>query len=264
MTWDLGRYEHIAAQLLPVAVAAVDQLHPLPDEFVVDLGCGTGNAALLAAARGAKVLGIDPTPRLLGVAQQCAKSLGLEVRFELGEAASMPLDDGSADAIVSVFAVIFASDAAAAAAEIDRVLNSKGRIVLTAWLPGGVLGPLYQLRQELIADVRGTETSRQAPFKWHDWSALDGLIGHLGFAVELEEAELTLKGDTALDFIEAEFKHGPLWVEARSILEPAGRWQELRDAAARTYNDANEDPPRFRLTTPYVMASARRAIGASS
>ncbi|MDQ6817834.1 MAG: class I SAM-dependent methyltransferase [Actinomycetota bacterium] len=42
-------------------------------EHVVDVGCGTGNASLLAAARGAQVTGVDPSERLIEVARVLAK-----------------------------------------------------------------------------------------------------------------------------------------------------------------------------------------------
>jgi SAM-dependent methyltransferase len=263
VVWDLGCYEHVAAELLPVAVAVVDRLDPAPGEVVLDLGCGTGNATLVAATRGAEVIGVDPSPRLLGVARQSAERRGLDVRFELGAAQDIPIDGASVDAIVSVFAVIFAPDATAAAGEMDRVLRPGGRIVLTAWAPRGPVGQLARLRQELVAEVRGDDV-RPAPFKWHDPGALRGLFGAHGLVVELEDAALTVRGDSAVDYIEAEIEHSPKWVEARSILEPAGRWSEFLDSAVRTYNDANEDPSRFQITSPYVMVTARRATGTTS
>jgi protein-L-isoaspartate O-methyltransferase len=46
--WGVGHYEHTAAQLHPAARVVVDRAAPQPGERVVDVGCGTGNAALLA------------------------------------------------------------------------------------------------------------------------------------------------------------------------------------------------------------------------
>src|SRR6266545_2220381 len=67
--WSLGHYEHSASQLLPAAEVVVERAMPVAGERVVDVGCGTGNAALLAAARGARVTGVDPAGRLLEVAR---------------------------------------------------------------------------------------------------------------------------------------------------------------------------------------------------
>ena len=57
LDWGLGRYESTAEQLMPAARVVVDSAALRPGERVVDLGCGTGNAALLAAACGAQVVG---------------------------------------------------------------------------------------------------------------------------------------------------------------------------------------------------------------
>src|SRR3954452_3668306 len=133
MDWSAGHYEQIADQVMPAAHAVVDRAVPVPGEHVVDVGCGTGNAALLAAERGARVTGVDPAPRLLEVARARAASRGLEATFALGDAAALPIEDGEADVVLSVFGVIFASDPLAAAAEMARVTAPGGRVVLTAW-----------------------------------------------------------------------------------------------------------------------------------
>jgi len=69
--WGAGHYETTAAQLAPAA-AAVQRASLRPGERVLDLGCGTGNAALLAARAGTTVTGVDPAARLLKVAQDRA------------------------------------------------------------------------------------------------------------------------------------------------------------------------------------------------
>jgi SAM-dependent methyltransferase len=258
VTWGLGSYEDVAVQLVPAAEVAVDRLCPMPGEFVVDVGCGTGNAALLAGLRGARVLGVDPTPRLLEIARASGAAAGHDVRFEAGDAASIPVADGAADAVISVFAAIFAPDPVAAVAEMVRVLTPEGRIVLTAWLPGGALGELYGLRRAMLDDAAGAIAPGPAPFAWHDAGALGELFGSHGFAVELAPADLALYGTDVDGFVEAELRTGPLWVEARAILEPVGRWPALRDAAHELYSNANEEPGRFRLTTHYVVATAAR------
>ena len=62
--WSVGHYEQTAPQLLAAAELLVEEAAPLAGARVVDVGCGTGNAALLAAARGARVTGVDPPFRL--------------------------------------------------------------------------------------------------------------------------------------------------------------------------------------------------------
>jgi ubiquinone/menaquinone biosynthesis C-methylase UbiE len=137
MDWSVGHYETTAAQLWPAAEVVVDRAAPGPGERVVDVGCGTGNAALLAAARGARVTGVDPAQRLLEVARQRAANDGVDATFVEGTASALPLGDASAEIVMSVFGAIFTDDPVAAGAEMARVTIPRGRIFLTAWMPQG-------------------------------------------------------------------------------------------------------------------------------
>ena len=137
------------------------------DERVIDLGCGTGNAALLAAACGARVIGVDPAARLLDVARGRAASEGATITFLSGEAASIPVGDASADVMVSVFAVIFAPDAVAAAAEMSRVVTADGRIILSAWIPQGTIFEFTSAAGDAVRQALGAP-SPPPPFAWHD------------------------------------------------------------------------------------------------
>src|SRR3954447_5936261 len=116
--WDAGNYEATAAELAPVAEVVVDRAGIVAGEDVVDVACGTGNAALLAAARGARVVGVDGAPRLLTVARRRAAAQGLKLDWRHGDLLALPVGDCSADAVISVFGVIFARDPAAALSEL--------------------------------------------------------------------------------------------------------------------------------------------------
>ena len=97
MDWGVGQYEHTAARLLEAARVVVDAAGLRAGDRVLDVGCGTGNAALEAAARGGRVIGVDPAPRLLEVARQEAARRGLDVEFRSGDAGALPVEDGAAD-----------------------------------------------------------------------------------------------------------------------------------------------------------------------
>jgi hypothetical protein len=73
LDWGVGHYEHTAARFLPVAERVVDRAELAPGERVVD--------ALLAAARGATVTGVDPAERLLDVARAHAAERDLDATF---------------------------------------------------------------------------------------------------------------------------------------------------------------------------------------
>ncbi|HWH12977.1 MAG TPA: methyltransferase domain-containing protein [Solirubrobacteraceae bacterium] len=258
MDWGRGRYERIAGELLPVAASVIEAAGVQPGERVLDVGCGTGNAALLAAERGARVVGVDPAASLLELAAADAEDRGVEASFIEGTAGALPVADGGFDAVLSVFGVIFAPDADAAAAELARVTSPAGRIVVSAWLPGGVFTEAMKVRREAIGRVTGPNTGRPAA-AWHDREAVAGLLGRFGFEVEVAVQSLEFTGASAGEYAEAELADHPMWVGARDLLEPAGAWPAVRDRVVELFAAANEDRDAFRVTSRYVLVTARRA-----
>ena len=256
MEWNVGEYEHIAEQLLPAAQVVIDRAALRREEHVVDVGCGTGNAALLAAERGARVTGIDPAQRLLDVASATAAARAADVRFLPGEAARLPLDDSSVDVVVSVFGVIFAPDAQAAAAELARVAAPRARIVLSAWLPEGAVADVMRVRRD--ATAAAGVSGGPVPFAWHDPEAVGGLFAPHGFSIDLREDQLTFNASSAKEFLDTELRVHPGWIAARTVLEPCGKMQAVRDRALEILFAANEDPTGFRVTSPYAVITARR------
>jgi ubiquinone/menaquinone biosynthesis C-methylase UbiE len=101
--WDAGNYERTAAELEPVARSVVERAAPVQGERLLDLACGTGNAALLAAAAGARVVGVDSAPRLLEIARRRARSLDLTIDFREGDLLELPLEDDAVDVVVSIW-----------------------------------------------------------------------------------------------------------------------------------------------------------------
>jgi SAM-dependent methyltransferase len=258
--WGVGGYERIAAGLLPAAIETVAVAAPGPGERVLDLGCGTGNAALLAAERGASVVGVDPAARLLELAAARAAEAGLEVRFELGDAAQVPLPDRSVEVVVSVFGIVFAADAQAAAGELGRVTSRGGRVVLTAWVPEGAIAEVSKLRGRVLAE-HSPAGRASVPFAWHSHEALAALLGPRGFSVErLEERELGFAAGSPEEFLASELHDHPVWIGARERLPPQ-RMSELEAEALALLRAANEAPDAFGVGSRYVVACAKRREG---
>jgi ubiquinone/menaquinone biosynthesis C-methylase UbiE len=96
---------------------------------VLDLCCGTGLVAGVAAARGALASGLDFSPAMLAVARAAHPDL----QFAEGDAESLPFPDASFDAVISNFGIHHLARPERAVAEAMRVLRPGGRLAGTTW-----------------------------------------------------------------------------------------------------------------------------------
>ena len=131
--WGGASYERIAEAFAPIHERIVAALAPRPGEQFLDLACGTGGVALIAARRGAEVTGLDLSPGQLEKARAAATEAGLPIQFDVGDCQSLPYGDASFDAVASAFGIIFAPDHGRAAAELTRVCRHGARVAITSW-----------------------------------------------------------------------------------------------------------------------------------
>lgn len=106
------------------------------EELLFDVGCGGGGPSLHVADRtGARLLGLDISATAVDEARRRAAAQGMADRsfFFIGEFQRIGLDRASVNAVMSVDALTFAQDKAAALEEIARVLVPGGRLIFTSW-----------------------------------------------------------------------------------------------------------------------------------
>jgi ubiquinone/menaquinone biosynthesis C-methylase UbiE len=117
---------------------------PLQGKLVADVGSGTGISTFKLAQHAEFVIGIEVEEAMMSVARESAKEHGLEnVRFDLGDAEHLPLDDDSADAAIAI--TLAGGDVRTVAAEMERVVRPGGLVLRTDVAPGwygGELGPI--------------------------------------------------------------------------------------------------------------------------
>lgn len=109
--------------------AVFDSLALAAGSRYCDVGCGAGGAAMLAAARGAAVSGIDASESLLEIAR--SRLAGADLRC--GDLEQLPFDDASFDLVTGFNAFQFAADPVAALREARRVVRPSGRVVVLTW-----------------------------------------------------------------------------------------------------------------------------------
>jgi SAM-dependent methyltransferase len=112
---------------------------------VLDVGCGTGVAALAAARTGARVTGLDLTPELLVSARTNASITGAEIDWREGDVEALPFEDGTFDVVVSQWGHMFAPRPDVAIREMLRVLKPGGTIAFATWPPELFTGRMFGL-----------------------------------------------------------------------------------------------------------------------
>jgi len=141
--WAAVLGDEYPAELAPYSYTTRSELAMLaaearvgPGSPLVDIGSGRGGPGLWVAARtGADYVAVDIAEAGLAEVRRRADALAIggRVRTELGSFESLPLGDGEAAAVMSIDALLFTPDKAAAARELARVLRPGGRLVLTTW-----------------------------------------------------------------------------------------------------------------------------------
>jgi SAM-dependent methyltransferase len=225
-TWAAGDYPAIAQkQLWPVGERVVRRVGVAPGEDVLDVACGTGNAAIRAAQAGGRVVGVDLTPELLAEGRRLATEADVEIAFVEGDAEALPVPDASFDVVVSVFGAMFAPRHRVTAAELARVLRPGGRLCVTGWAPDGEIGKLFRM---LGGHLPPPPPIAEPPLLWgteeHVRALFDGTGVELEFECGFAEPAEFDSVDEEVAFSVASF--GPL-IMARRMLEPQGRWEAL-------------------------------------
>lgn len=113
----------------PLFAEVLERLGVGPGTRLLDIGCGSGYAARMAAARGATVTGLDITPELLAIARERVP----EANFREGGMDTLPFPDASFDVAVAFNAFQFAHDPVAAVREAARVTRPGGLVAATTF-----------------------------------------------------------------------------------------------------------------------------------
>ena len=233
--WGNGPYERITRTLQDIHALVIERADPQPGDRLLDAATGTGALAILAAKRGADVVGMDLAPVLIETAKERAAEEGVTVDFEVGDAEEMSYDDASFDKVTSTLGVMFAPDHAAIASELARVTRPGGRLVLACWTPEGGLGQMFgMMRPYLPPPPEGVGS----PFTW-------GTRGHVrellddAFELEFEDHDSVLAVPTGEDYWELfSSSYGPTKTAAENL--EAERREEFHQTWVGFFEDRRE------------------------
>ncbi|KZN20040.1 MULTISPECIES: class I SAM-dependent methyltransferase [Pseudomonas] len=203
--------------------AAIEAAAPATGERVLDVGCGAGASSLALAARvgsGGHVLGVDISEPLIGRACALAPE-DTPTQFQVADASSVELPEGSFDILFSRFGVMFFDDPTGAFAHMRRALRPGGRVAFVCWR-GVAENDWVRLPMSAIKDIvpptAPPDPEAPGPFSFGDRGRVTRILTEAGFtditiapfdvSIPFGEGETR---DTAIDdAVRMAFEGGPL------------------------------------------------------
>jgi ubiquinone/menaquinone biosynthesis C-methylase UbiE len=191
--WQVGRsapevYERelVPAVFGPWAPIMIKLAPPKAGDRVIDIACGTGIVARIAAARvgpSGAVAGVDLNPGMLNVARSLKTTDdAASVEWQEASTDNLPFPDGSFDVAYCQLGLQFFADRPAALREMRRVLSAKGHLAVMVWC-GIHESPGFETFAEILErNVSPAAASiMRAPFGLSDASELSRLVAAAGF-----------------------------------------------------------------------------------
>jgi SAM-dependent methyltransferase len=171
--WTAGDYDRFSRYMEGSAREFYERLDIAPGSQLLDVACGSGQLALMAAKDGMEVTGVDIASTLVERARARAQAEGLKVRFEEADAEALPFDDASFDVVVSLIGAMFAPRPDHVAKELLRVCAPGGTIAMVNWTPQGFIGQMFKTIAKFIAP-----SGMPSPVLWGDEPTVRERLGH--------------------------------------------------------------------------------------
>jgi SAM-dependent methyltransferase len=196
--WASGDYAKIGVTLQIVGESLAEAMDITPGSKVLDVAAGNGNATLAFARRWCDVTSTDYVDALLARSRARAEAEGLDVKYRMADAEQLPFDDGSFDAVVSTFGVMFAPNQPKAAGELLRTCRSGGLIGMANWTPEGFIGQLFKTLGKHVAPPPGVNS----PALWGSKSWIEQHFGSRARKIAVQDKAFVFRYRSPDHFLE--------------------------------------------------------------
>ena len=170
--WIAGDYDRFSRFMEGGAREFYERLNVAPGCQLLDVACGSGQLALMAAKDGMEVTGVDIASNLVKRARARAQAEGLRACFEEAEAEALPFEDASFDVVASLIGAMFAPRPDLVAKELLRVCVPGGTIAMANWTPDGFIGQMFKAVSKFIAP-----SGMPLPVLWGNESTVRDRLG---------------------------------------------------------------------------------------
>jgi SAM-dependent methyltransferase len=250
--WEAGDYPPLSELISDVGERVVARAELEPGMRVLDVACGTGNAALPAARAGGEVTGLDLAPKLLDAGRSRAEATGVEIEWVEGDAEELPFEDASFDRVFSTFGHMFAPRHGRTADQMARVCRDDGLIAICCWTPEGTVGDVFAASASYMPPP---PELAEPPILWGSEDHVREVFPDAA-DFEFERHSATIEWESTRAWADYFFERfGPL-VTAREML--GERFDELGEKLITIFYERNEaDDGSLRLPQEYLLSVIR-------
>jgi SAM-dependent methyltransferase len=171
-TWMAGDYDRFSRHMENGARDFYERLNAAPGANFLDVACGSGQLALIAAREGLEVTGVDIARNQVERARGRAQAEGLPARFEEADAEALPFEDARFDIVASLYGAMFAPRPDLVAQELLRVCSPGGTLAMGNWTPQGFIGQMFKTVSKFIAP-----SGMPSPALWGDEATVRERLG---------------------------------------------------------------------------------------
>lgn len=239
----------------PAALGLVNQAGLRPGERVLDVACGTGTIARLAAERvgtSGRVSALDVNAAMLAVARSIPSDVA--IKWYETAAESIPVPDESFDVVFCGIGLQFFANKPAALREMRRVLKPGGRVYISTPVPT----TFFDLFDRAIARHVSEEASAfvHAVFSLNDPGEMEALLADAGFSsVSVQEHRASVQLPSAAEFMWQYISCTPLM----AVFPPSGNAQsEALEREVTTAWEPWKHGDGLRYEQPTLITTARR------
>jgi SAM-dependent methyltransferase len=259
--WAQGDYPSLAAEIIPELGAILAEACGVRSGLrVLDVGAGSGNAAIPAALAGADVVASDLTPELFEAGRRVAEKQGARLTWQEADAEALPFGDAEFDTVLSCVGVMFAPHHQQAADEIVRVCRPGGTIGLLSWTPQGFIGRMFAAMKPYAPPP---PPGAQPPPLWGDEDHVRALLGDRVTDVSAERRTVRVDRFETPEMFRDYFKerYGPTISVYKNIAGDPDRAAALDGALVDLARDGDQGTGSGGtvLEWEYLLFTARRA-----
>lgn len=254
-TWMAGDYDRFSRFMENGARSFYERLDVPPGAQLLDVACGSGQLALIAAREGVKATGVDIAENLIERAQARSAAESLPAEFRVADAESLPFPDASFDVVVSLIGAMFAPRPQLVAVELTRVCVPGGTIALANWTPEGFVGKMFRTIAKFIAP-----SGMPSPLLWGDGATVRERLGTRVCELKLARRHYTFDYPFPPSDVVNFFRlyYGPV-NRAFASLDRAGR-KQLHQELETVWSEGNRGRTGFTLVeAEYLEVIAIRA-----